>query len=121
MNLPDKTLFTLASVVVLMAVGQLLFKSTAMSWQQHGTLLAPAVAWRLMLALAVYGVATIAWIWVLRHAPLSMVYPLMALTFVLVPIGALWLFGEEIDLRFLLGTGLIVAGIVLANWPRSSS
>lgn len=119
MNAPDKTVFTVVIVVVLlMALGQLLFKATALSWQHHGTLLAPAVAWRLLVALAVYGAATIAWIWVLQRAPLTLAYPVVALTFVLVPLGARWLFGEEVGLRYLLGTGLIVAGIVVATWSR---
>ena len=75
------------------------------------------MATRLVIALGVYGVATIAWIWVLQRAPLSLAYPVVALTFVLVPLGARWMFGEAMDLRYFLGCALIVAGIVVATWP----
>lgn len=103
-------------VVLLMALGQLLFKATAVSWQLHGTLLAPAPAVRLLASLAVYGVATLAWIWVLQRVPLSVAYPLVALTFVLVPMGAWWLYGESLGVRYLAGMLLIIAGIILATW-----
>ena len=111
--------FALAAVigvVLLMAIGQLLFKATAVSWQLHGTLLAPAPAMRLLTSLAVYGVATIAWIWVLQRVPLTMAYPLVALTFVLVPLGAWWLYDEGLGLRYVAGMLLIVCGIILATW-----
>ena len=108
-------------VVLLMAVGQLLFKATAVAWQAHGTLLAPVPAMRLLASLAVYGVATLAWIWVLQRVPLTIAYPLVALTFVLVPLGAWWLYDENLGLRYIAGMLLIVAGIVLATWRSPSS
>lgn len=113
-------LFVVLGVVVLMAAGQLLFKSTAMSWQAHGTLFAPAPAWRLLVSLAVYGVATLAWIWVLQRVPLTLAYPLVALTFLLVPLGAWWLHGEPLGARYLAGMLLIAAGVVLATWREAA-
>lgn len=103
-------------VVLLMAVGQLLFKATAAAWQSHGTLFAMEPALRLLASLAVYGVATLAWIWVLQGTSLSMAYPLVALTFVLVPLGAWWWFGESLSPRYVVGMLLIVAGIAVATW-----
>lgn len=103
-------------VVLLMALGQLMFKATAVSWQLHGTLLAPAPALRLLGSLVVYGVATLAWIWVLQRVPLTIAYPIVALTFVLVPLGAWWLYDESLGLRYVAGMLLIVAGIIVATW-----
>lgn len=108
-------------VVLLMAVGQILFKSTALSWQAHGTLFAPVPALRLMASLAVYGVATLAWIWVLQRVPLTLAYPLVALTFVLVPLGAWWFHGEPLGWRYLAGMLLIAAGVVLATWREPAA
>jgi drug/metabolite transporter (DMT)-like permease len=102
-------------VVTLMTLGQLLFKATAVVWQQHGTPLATPVVVRMAAALVVYGAATLAWMWVLQKAPLSMAYPIVAFTFVLVPLGAHWLFGEAIGLRYVAGTLLIVAGVAVAT------
>jgi drug/metabolite transporter (DMT)-like permease len=104
------------AVVLLMAAGQLLFKATAAAWQLHGTLFAPAPALRLLASLAVYGIATLAWIWVLQGTSLSVAYPLVALTFVLVPLGAWWWFGESLSPRYMVGMLLIVAGIAVATW-----
>ena len=114
-------LLALLLVVVLMAAGQLLFKSTALSWHAHGSLLTPTVLLRLLVALSVYGVATIAWIWVLQRAPLNLAYPLVALTFVLVPLVARWMFGETVGMRYWIGVGLIVAGIMVAMSARPAS
>lgn len=105
-------------VVVLMTLGQLLFKATAMAWQLHGSPLALPVVWRLALALALYGTATIAWIWVLQKVPLSVAYPVVALSFVLVPLGARFLFGEPIGIRYMAGTAFIIVGIAIATTAR---
>ena len=104
-----------------MAAGQGLFKSPALAWHAHGSLLTPTVLLRLLVALSVYGVATIAWIWVLQRAPLNLAYPLVALTFVLVPLGARWMFGETVGMRYWIGVGLIVAGIMVAMSARPAS
>ncbi len=121
MNGAPRTMLVVGSVVLMMALGQLLFKATASAWHQHATLWAAPVLLRLVFALAVYGVATIAWIWVLQRVPLTVAYPLVALTFVLVPLGAWWCFKEVIGLRYLLGTGLIVVGIIIATSENASN
>ena len=114
-------LLAVICVVLLMAVGQLLFKATAMAWQAHGTLLAPVPALRLIASLMVYGVATLAWIWVLQRVSLSLAYPLVALTFILVPLGTWFFYGETVGARYWMGMLLIVAGIVLATWRNPAS
>lgn len=107
---------TIATVlcVVGISIGQMLFKKAAMvlpatpgwqDWVFNGWLLA---------ALALYGVTTLVWVWILRHAPLHLAYPFMGLAFLIVPILG-WLFLQEpIHLRTLLGGALILAGIALA-------
>lgn len=117
---PRGMLVAIFAVVALMTLGQLLFKATAVSWQQHGTPFAAPVALRMAVALAVYGAATLAWMWVLQKVPLSMAYPIVAFTFVLVPLGAHWLFGEPIGLRYIAGTLLIVAGVAVATTAARS-
>lgn len=106
-------------VVALMAAGQLLFKATALAWRHQGTLWATPVLTRLGVALAIYGVATLAWIWLLQRLPLSLAYPFVALSFVLVPLGAWWWFAEKPGLWQLAGAALIVAGIVVSSVARN--
>lgn len=101
--------------VVMIAAGQLLFKlsANAMKGQGLAALLSPRALVILVVALAIYGVATVAWVLVLRQAPLNRVYPLMALAFVLVPLGSRFFLGEALAPQYWAGVGLLVAGLVL--------
>jgi len=65
-------------------------------------------------AFALYGLTTIAWVWVLQKAELGRVYPLMAMAFVLVPIGSYFFLGERFNPQYFVGVALIAAGIVIA-------
>lgn len=99
---------------VLIAVGQVLFKATSTSLVNddrafHTVLFNPLF----ILALAIYGTATLIWIYVLKHVPLSQAYAFMALSFVAVPMLGYLFLGEEPGLRLVLGTGLIVTGLVI--------
>jgi drug/metabolite transporter (DMT)-like permease len=103
--------------VVLIAVGQLLFKSAAGQWRVEGwswatlrSLLSPA----LLLALALYGLTTVLWVFVLRSAPLSIAYPLYALVFLLVPILEHFVFGETLTWNSLVGGAVIMLGVMIA-------
>lgn len=99
--------------VVGIAAGQLLFKLSANSLQQTGSLFAPRTALTLFIALSLYGATTIGWVWVLQKVDLGRVYPLMALAFVLVPIGSHFVFGERFHFQYFVGVALIMLGIVI--------
>lgn len=101
--------------VVMIAAGQLLFKlsTNAMKAQGIEGLLNPRAMVILAIALVVYGAATIGWVLVLRQAPLNRVYPLMALAFVLVPLGSRLFLGEALAPQYWGGVALLVAGLVL--------
>lgn len=101
------------SVVMSLAVGQWLFKATARAWTSEKTLFSVRVMAWLIPSLAVYGVATLAWIWVLRNTDLKTAYPFMALAFVIVPIGAVYFFGERITPVYCAGAVLIVLGVIV--------
>ncbi|MEM7088389.1 MAG: EamA family transporter [Pseudomonadota bacterium] len=62
----------------------------------------------LLTALAIYGVATIVWVYALRHIPLSQAYPVMAFSFNLVPLASFAFLGETLGLRYWIGAGMIV-------------
>jgi drug/metabolite transporter (DMT)-like permease len=57
-------------------------------------------------------VAAVCWTLALEKTSLSLAYPFMALSFVVVPVGAALLFDERLTLTQLLGLILIVVGIV---------
>jgi len=99
---------------LLMTTGQVLFKKASMSgggasWQ--AIFINPWMA----TAITLYGAATILWVWLLKSTPLSVAYPFTALSYVLVPLAAIVIFGEEISWRYAIGGALIVAGILFTS------
>lgn len=60
-----------------------------------------------------YGIGAVLWIFALSQAPLALVYPFTALTFVLVYLAAAFLFGETISIRALAGIILVLFGLFL--------
>lgn len=96
------------------AAGQILFKLSANSFHQTGSYFSPKTAVILIAALALYGIATIGWIWVLQKVELGRVYPLMALAFVLVPLGSHFILGERFQSQYFIGVAMIMVGIIVA-------
>lgn len=99
---------------LLMATGQMLFKVAADAGRGKPMPLALFNGW-LVMALALYGAATLLWVFILRSTPLSIAYPFAALSFVIVPIGAWALFGEPLGWRYAAGMALIIGGILLTT------
>jgi drug/metabolite transporter (DMT)-like permease len=100
--------------VVGLAIGQILFKFSATSLTQTGSFFAPKTAAILLAALALYGITTIAWVWVLQKVELGRIYPLMAMAFVIVPLGSHFIFGERFHPQYFVGVTLIMTGIIVA-------
>lgn len=100
--------------VVGLAIGQLLFKASANSLSVTGSFFALKTAITLFSAMALYATTSIAWVWVLQKVELGKVYPLMALAFVLVPLGSYFILGERFQPQYFVGVVLIMAGIVVA-------
>lgn len=104
---------TLSSVVMI-GCSQILFKFAArdatiagFNWQTIASWLTPTM----LAALLVSTLATGLWVWVLRSASLSVVYPLYALTFVIVPLLEWLIAGTPMTPRSAVGAAAIVAGV----------
>ena len=97
-----------------MSVGQLLFKKAALSMPVFSLPEIFKNSW-FLLAIGLYGITTLGWVWILRFIPLSLAYPMMSLAFVLVPMLAWRVWGEPLHWRTWAGSGLIVAGVALAG------
>ena len=109
----------LVSFAMLMSVGQILFKKTALSMSSNealslydGIIKAISIPW-LYLALCVYGIAIVFWLYLLQRIPLNLAYPFSALAMLIVPILAMYLFGERISASYWIGLVLILAGIII--------
>jgi multidrug transporter EmrE-like cation transporter len=109
----------LLTVTCLLAGGQFLFKAAGLAIQ-HQTL--PEVIWTLAtlpsfyLALAIYGSATVLWIYVLSRVPLTQAYPWVAGATVLVPLLGHVFYGEVVSPIFWMGMALILAGLLLTQF-----
>lgn len=108
----------LMAVTCLLALGQALFKGAGLAIRGRP----PAeMAWTLAtlpifyLSLAIYGVATLLWIFVLSRVPLSQAYPWVAAGIVIVPLLGYFFFDEQITWTYWAGMALIIAGLALTQ------
>jgi undecaprenyl phosphate-alpha-L-ara4N flippase subunit ArnE len=102
-------LFTVACL----SAGQLLFKQASADVQfSLSGLLHP----KLLVAIVIYGIATLAWVFTLRNVNLTVAYPLTALAFITVPIAAHYVLGEPLRANLLIGAGLIIAGVYISSF-----
>ena len=103
--------------VLMIAIGQVLFKAAAGQWRIQGwsleslrSLLSPA----LVIALIIYATATVMWVFALRTVPLSVAYPLFALTYVVVPLLAYLAHGEPLTGKAFIGAAIIIVGVIVS-------
>ncbi|MDB5448058.1 MAG: 4-amino-4-deoxy-L-arabinose-phospho-UDP flippase [Phenylobacterium sp.] len=101
--------------VCVISTGQLLFKLASGHLDFRRPLADTQGLVILGVALALYGAATLVWVAVLRHAPLSRIYPIMALSFVLTPLGGMVFLKEPISGAYWAGVALILAGLVVIS------
>jgi multidrug transporter EmrE-like cation transporter len=109
-----KTLALILGAVAFSVMGQLFLKSGAQVLTGHGRfdfLLAAARDTHVLAGLLAWAASTVCWLYVLRVAPLSRAYVLTSLTYVLIPLASVYVFGERIRLLHGVGTALIIAGV----------
>lgn len=101
--------------VVGLAIGQILFKTSAMALSDGLSLFSIRAAAPLIAAMFLYATTSLVWVWILQNIELGKVYPLMALAFILVPLGSNFFFGEKFTPQYILGISLITLGIVIST------
>ena len=113
--MPARTLVLILGAVAFSAAGQLLLKAGAQrlaGLDRLEFLLAAARDVRVLAGLAAWAASTLCWLYVLRVAPLSRAYGLTSLTYVLIPLGGVFVFGEHVRRAHVVGIVLILVGIV---------
>jgi drug/metabolite transporter (DMT)-like permease len=95
-----------------MTAGQLLFKLAS----QHGSAVQIMTSWSFWIAACLYGVVTIAWVLLLREIGLARAYPIMAATYVFVPLAAYVFLGERVGPLYITGIATIILGILLTRF-----
>jgi undecaprenyl phosphate-alpha-L-ara4N flippase subunit ArnE len=115
--MPLRSLLLTVLTVLMIAVGQLMFKSAASQWKVDGFTWGSVTSFMsplMIAALALYAAATVLWVYVLRTVPLSAAYAIFALAFLIVPILAHFVLDEPLSPNVLIGGAVIVAGIFIA-------
>jgi drug/metabolite transporter (DMT)-like permease len=122
--LSTRILTMLLISIVLGAGGQLLFKAAARSLPPFSEL----GLWKLLLAMfttpailagfACFFISSLLWIVAIRNIPLSMAYPMVALSYIVIFTGSYFLFSEALSWRHWSGAALIVMGILLITWQK---
>ena len=102
-------LFPLAVIQsILLTLGQVTLKFGLMRMEPFG--------WTRSFWISVFGAASLLWMYILKHYPLSSSYPLVSLSYVFGLLAAMVFFQEEVDFYKWLGVSLIVLGcFIIAN------
>ncbi len=121
--------FWVAASVVLSACAQLFMKAGMLELNGNGmgafvalgAEILPVLSW-VALGLGCYGLSMMFWLAALTRFELSMAYPLLSLSYVLVYLGAVWWprLGETVSIAKTAGIVLIVLGVVLVTLPTGS-
>ena len=114
--------------VLLSTTGQLLLRS---GMREHGHKLTACAlspsAWlhamtsyRVALGLLAWCAATIIWLLSLARAPLSYVYGLASINYVIVPVASWAILGETTSRQQVLGMVIILSGVIIIAFARST-
>ena len=105
----------LSIVVLAMSGGQILFKKSAL------TLSSLDKPWHLIyestfiIAIAIYAITTLLWIWLLQYIDLNRAYPFTALAYTIVPIASWLILGESISVKLVVGIMFIYCGVIITS------
>jgi len=100
---------------ILGAAAQILMKTGANHLAQPG-LIGIATNLPLMAGYTLYGISTVLLVLALRHGELSLLYPVIALTYVWVTALSLLVFHDTANPFKLAGITIIVAGVAILGW-----
>lgn len=119
---------TLPLIAVFLAADtatQIAFKAAATQMGDYpislafaGEVLGSPYAW---LAALCYLATYVLWIAILQGSALANAFPLTALSYVTVPVGAWLIFGEAVSLKPAIGIALICAGVALIGQEEAES
>ena len=105
-----------------MSLGQVLFKVAADHAKKsmaNGFLQSLVTNGYFILAVVVYGLLTLLWVWVLTRVPLSRAYPFLVLAFVFTPAFAVFIFDEAVNIWYGIGLTLVLSGLAILVWKAN--
>jgi len=102
---------------ILLCGGQVLLKlamqrAGAFSWTLD-FIVRNLTNWWLLACGICYGAATLLWLYIIKHFPFSMAYPMISLSYVFGMLAAILVFHEEVPITRWMGVLLIIGGCIL--------
>jgi drug/metabolite transporter (DMT)-like permease len=113
MHMTRWDIVSLIICVLAICVGQGLFKYVGLQLRDGELLFSYRVAVPAIASGIIYVTATVIWIVLLKHIPLSKAYSFMAMSYIVVPLIGMLVFNEQISVKAMLGAVLIVLGILV--------
>ena len=109
----SRSILMVATCTILLATAQIFIKSGAGAVHGQGLSMAFALItnWKVIAGFALLGLSTVVMILALRHGELSILYPIIALTYVWVAFLSVLIFHEHMTWNRAAGIGMIVAGV----------
>jgi multidrug transporter EmrE-like cation transporter len=111
MNTPTVIILLVLFCAFLGSAGQVFFKlasreltSSPFSWISN---------WKFILGIFLYAVSAILFVWSLKQGNLSVLYPVIATSYIWVSIFSFFILKEPFPVIKWLGIGLIIAGIIM--------
>ena len=121
------TMLIILTCVFLEVIAQLCFKRGALSAAQDspsngaGNYLLNALWQRwILLGVVAYVLEMVCGVAALTVAPLSVVFPLLSLSYCGVALASRWMFGERLQLRNIAGIALVTLGVVCVAWSAGT-
>lgn len=101
--------------IILLVVGQMLWKQGMLKFTYTGitNLLKFAFTPYILIGLIMYGIATIIWLYLLKTAEFSLIYPLQSLAYIVGVIIACIIFNESVSTIRWIGIAIIFLGVFL--------
>ena len=101
--------------IILLVAGQMLWKQGMLNYTYTGiiNLIKFAFTPYIFIGLIVYGLATIIWLYLLKTAEFSLIYPLQSLAYIIGVIAACIIFKENVSIIRWTGIAIIFLGVIL--------
>lgn len=96
------------------SIGQILFKKAASVVNPGQGVLNIFLNGWLIVAVILYGLTTLLWVYILRGVPLTIAYPFMGLAFIFVPAISAFFLNEPLKWQSIVGGGFILIGVAIA-------
>lgn len=103
--------------IFLRVLTPVVFKMAAIEMPEYN-LIAIATNYLYWLSLVIFGLRALTWQIVLRHFPLSLVYPLTSISFVFLLLTGYFFFNEDVRPTHIIGTVFIIVGSIIITQEK---